>query len=390
MLTELNLPEVAPINIRCEADYYGASHLIAQQLGLTEPPISTSTWVHGCDMFPMPRAVFSPSSSTPEQTLLVGNLVAQEWWQNNGYSRAVAVGCPFIYTHPSGYRRVPGSVLAMPSHGIPGSKRDNEQTEAWFNEVGKLRPRYSPMVCLHMDDVDSLKPYLERLKLPWFAGASLHYFSLPRIRAMFDSFDIVVSDVQGSHLPYAAWCGCGTVLLEPLFERKWEHFKDHVHFQKHPQLIQNLVFHQADFIRERLPFLFTGDLANASRPLEWAANLLGVESKRSPQEMARLLGWRWSPSEPAFADLPYDKVAAWLGAVSPDLEHAAKDEQIAKLKQVQSALKLDLKDARSKVKQSDHEGRKQVAFNTSISGKIGRKLFSTEKRVRSLFDKKSD
>lgn len=379
MFDPSSLPDAPSIQVRCEPDYYGASHLIADCTGLPRPPKSLSSWVHGCDMFPIPRTIFTPQCPDPEQTHLVGNPVIAQWFRDNGYAKAIAVGCPFIYTRPSGMPRVPGSVLAMPSHGLPGSKRDDAQTRAWFSRVAALRQHFPVVVvCLYADDTEALKPLLDQHGLPWFTGANLHAYSLPRIRAMFDSFELVVSDVQGSHFPYAAWCGCKVALLEPLFERKWEHFKDHILYQKRPELVQNLVFHQTDFIRNRLPFLFPADITAAVCPHEWAADLLGDRCKRPPHEIARLLGWKWDAQDPAFEGIEFQEAAHWLGASNPNVEAASLQTKL-------DELKASGKEQRKALQQAEKALQSLSPFAGSLSGKFGRRLYSIEKRVRGWF-----
>jgi hypothetical protein len=160
---------------------------------------------------------------------------------------------------------------------------------------------------------------------------------------------------------------------------------NHPHFQKYPRLKQNLVFHEPENIRSRLPFLFVDHLSQAQCPLAWAEELLGVSSKRTPQEMARLMGWKWSPEEPAFAGIPYEEVASWLGAVSPDHEILSRDQQIVKLKEQNDGLKGELKEVQAELRKTTKQQQRQDAFVRSLSGRMARGFYSVEKRVRSLF-----
>lgn len=369
-------PETPPVTVRCEPDYYGASRLISSALGLPAPPISRSTWVHGCDMFPMPREVFSPHFNTPDQTHLVAGQIMQDWFRERGLVRAVATGCPIVYTAASGRDRIPGSVLLMPSHSLPEIISDQEHAIAWVKNVAPLRSRYPHMAaCVHSGDVDLLRPVLEEHGIEYFTGAGVHKSCLDRMRAIFESFELMITDSQGSHIPYAAWCGCRVALAPPLHIRRWEDIKMHPHMVKYPEVERNLAFHEPQSIRSRLPFLLPDSPEQATCPKEWADSILGTSFKRSPQEMARLLGWQWEAGDPAFEGLKYEDVAPWLGAANAD--PAAR-----KWETKNTTLKQEFKEQGKALKDAEKQLQRQQPFLDSISAKIGRALYSFEKRLR--------
>ncbi len=369
-------PAAVPVSIRCEPDYYGAAHLIARSLGLPTAPISRSSWFHGCDMFPMPREVFSPQYNTPGQTHLVNNKVMEAWFRDRGLPLAIAAGCPIIYTPPSGRERVPGSVLLMPSHSLPEMKSDQEHAVEWLQTIATLRTQYPRIAaCIHANDVAFLGPVMDQHGIEYFTGADLKTDCLPRMRAIFESFELMITDVQGSHIPYAAWCGCRVALVEPLHVRRWEDIKMHPHMVKYPQIEKNLHWNEALSIRDRLPFLMPGKLEDAVCPKDWAEELLGAHCKRTPQEMARLLGWQWDANDPAFASIAYEDVASWLGVVNADPEKEKLTRQHQTLKEEHQTQGKALRAAEKKLKQ-------QQPYLDSISSRIGRSFHSIEKRVR--------
>lgn len=377
------LPDADPFELRCEADYYGASYLISSRLNLQRTPVSSSTWVHGCDILPVPRDVFSPMKSDPESTHLVDNLATQQWWRDNGYPRTIAVGCPFVYTEFSGRERIPGSVLAMPSHGLPGSSRDDSQTDLWFERVAGLKNQFSlVMVCVHENDVEALRPRMERHQLEWFKGAAMNSLALPRMRAIFDSFEFMVTDVQGSHLPYAAWSGCRVAILEPSYLPKWEHVEHHPHMKKYPETRKNIAFFEPEFMHARFPFLFPEEISKATCPREWAGALLGVDCKRSPEELARLLGWRADDS--AFVDSAYEDIAGWLGGVNPDEKIEWLTSQVERWKGEHATLKTEHKALGDQLRKAQKDLDRERPFLASLSSRIARGLYSIEKRVRRL------
>ncbi len=381
METRLVLPEAPPLEIRCEPDYYGAAHVVAASLGFAKPPVSTSTWVHGCEIVPVPRPAFSPHFNTPEQTHLVSNRATQQWWHDNGFSKAVAVGCPFLYTGPSGRERIPDSVLAMPNHGLPNCAVDLEHTQKWLQTLTQLKLKHAcVVVCLHADDIAQLSPVIESHGLSWIEGAKVQTLSLPRMRAMFDSFEYMVTDAQGSHLAYASWCGCKVAMLPPFYVRQWEHFKDHPHMKQNPQTRMNLIFHQPENIRARLPFFFVDDLSQAQCPREWAEGILGMESKRTPEELARLLGWQ--ADDPAFAELAYGDVAGWLGAANPHQQVEWLTAQVERWKGEHAELREEHKTQSDLLRKAVKDLDSQRPYLDSLSSRIARGLYSIEKRAR--------
>jgi hypothetical protein len=381
------LPDAESVPIRCEADYYGASRLIAEALGLSEPPVSRSSWVHGCDMFPMPREVFSPHFNVPEQTHLVGNQTAAKWWQANGFRKAVAVGCPFVYTRPSGLPKIPGSVLAMPNHSLPGCSRDRQHVVTWLRMIDSIKNGFTSVtVCLHADDVEELLPLVTQAGLQWIVGAKHNTASLPRMRALFDQCEFMFTDVQGSHVPYAAWCDCKVALLPPIYVREWEFMASHPHSKNYPQTRKNLAFHEPDFIRQRLPFLFVERPEQAICPKEWAAELLGASCAREPETLARLLGWR--ADDPALEGEVYEKVAASFGAVSPDKEIQALNAKVAELREKMRSERAAHQQTTKQFTKLNKVAQRQQVYLDSISSKFAKRLFSIEKRLRGLFARK--
>jgi hypothetical protein len=371
------LPEPLPVAIRCEPDYYGASHLIAAELGLQQPPKSSSSWVHGCSMLPVPREVLVPHFNNPDQTHLVENEVTQNWWRSRGYPKAVAAGCPILYTKPSGRARIPGSVLAMPMHTHAGTTSDDTHLHHWLSSVVRLKNSYSEVfVCLHGEDAARVGPLVDSLGLSWLTGVRFDTLSLPRVRAMLESFEYVVTDFLGSHVSYAAWCGCKVAFYGEPYQVNVEDFRHHVYYQKNPEGLKNIELLHPTHVKQRFPFLFCDDLAKATCPRAWAEECLGVASQRSAQDIARLLGWQ--VDDPALADVPYETRSCLLGSSNPD-------SAMGRLLHKVSALKQSAAQAKKTLRTQEKKQQKLEAFANSLSGRIGRSLYSIEKRARRLF-----
>lgn len=375
MFDPSQLPEAPKLIVRCEPDYYGASHMIASLLGLSSAPASRSSWVHGCDMRPIPRAFFIPHFPNADQTHLVSNLAHQQLWRENGYPLAVAVGCPFVYTQPSGSKRLPGSVLLMPNHLLAESGGGKSQMVSWLEEMATIRSSFNDVaVCIYSGDVPTLAPEAERLGLSWFAGAAYDTLSLPRLRAMFDQFEFVFTNGNGSHVPYAAWAGCKVALTKPYYRVELEHLNRHPRYVQYPELLKNVVAGLPENLQKRFPFLFPDEPHEAECPADWAGEMLGANCKRPLPELARLLGWSWTANDPAFQGVAYESVAAWLGASNPTPEDAAWQKRLQAAKEKNKTVTSVLKKAAKRLDEYER-------FGKSISGRLGRALYSLEKRL---------
>jgi len=371
------------VPIRCEADYYGASLLVAREIGLHSAPVSRSSWVHGCDVLPVPRPAFTPMQDDPEMTHLVANQRTADWWIAHGYTKAIAVGCPFVYTQPSRSPRVANSVLAMPNHRPKGVKSDGNSQDAWLRKVADLQPQYQVTISVYQDELPELLPTIQKLGMSYITGAKLECDSLQHIRDLLGSFEFVVSDAQGSHLPYAAYCGCKVAILPPYYQRLWENIKDHPHMQKHPSMKDNLVYYTAENMHSRMPWMFPASLNDAICPKEWADDLLGVTERKSSEELARLLGW--SADAPECGSIPYPGAAEILGAVNPNLEHLESLRRIEKQSQEIVELKLECKALRAEAKRNQKRTDSYQPFAQSTSARLARGFYSIEKRLRAWF-----
>ena len=113
------LPEPRPIQRRTEADYYGASGLIASALGLPTVPPSVASWKHGISYennLRFPELILTEGNRATRHLVGRGEQVAQ--LNGRGYLRVHAVGVPYVYVEPPATQRVPRTLLVMPAHSL--------------------------------------------------------------------------------------------------------------------------------------------------------------------------------------------------------------------------------------------------------------------------------
>lgn len=289
------LPAIEPLARRTEADYYGASYLIAAELGTMEPPPSIASWKHGVFF---ESSIRSPCMLVTEGSRFTRQLVANDWQvkclRDDGYLRVHAVGVPFLYVRPSGARRMANSLLVMPAHRVAKAAHSFDEG-AYADALGELRARFDRVAaCISAPCAreGGWTRALERIGIPWFVGAdSGDRNALRRMRHVFDSFEFMTTNVLGSHVAYASFCGCRVSIWGPYAEIRLEDYKAVPWYQKNWRHASALVecFTEAR-ARNRHPILFQ-DPWSAPVLTDWAKPFLGYAQRRSPAEVARLLGW---------------------------------------------------------------------------------------------------
>lgn len=292
-----NLPPIIPIKLRNEADYYGISHIIADELKLDRVPRSFAHWTHGWIYAePITSSREINCWAKPKDVVLVATQKEVDLLNREGYSKAHAVGMPFLYTKNQTVQRYPRSLLVMPAHS--GSQSSIEADEkAYIQKLLEIRSDFSELVaCIHSSCVvnNYWIPSLEKAGIPWILGASVFdRNSLQKMRTIFQSFDYMTTNTIGSHIPYASYCGCKVSIYSysRFTPASWERDP---WYQKNPDLLwkQYEMCHE-DVLAQRFPQFFKSPI-DATTNQEWAKQVLGEENRRSPETIAKRLGWQRS------------------------------------------------------------------------------------------------
>lgn len=291
-----------------EIDFYGASAIIANQLKLEKPLYGLASWKHGWLWFD----TISPVRLVESENKKIHNLVFTKkdemYLKSYGYSKAVAVGAPFIYSEQKEISRIPNSILIFPPHSTQSCKFDASSDRLpYIDYLLSLKDKFSVVVAsIGGEDVikNNWIHAFEKANIPWITGAwSYDKNALNRINTLIHHFEFVTSNNPGSHFAYAAYCGCKVSFWGSDVERKKSDLTIHPFYKKNPHIAK--VFNNIDFATEfkkRYPFFFVEPWA-ADQHIEWAKAVLGEDNKKQPEEIARLFGWnilqtmpgRWKP-----------------------------------------------------------------------------------------------
>lgn len=210
-----------------------------------------------------------------------------------GFGDVHAIGLPFVYVALPNLTRIPGTLLAMPSHGLPeaGSRIVGD----YADYIAAQRQNFQDVVvCLHRADFcqPNVRVLFAERGLTAVCGADPDDADgYDRMAWLFSMFDVVTGNEFGSHLAYSALTGAKVSIAgpQPAFDR--------CYYQKLPfyrncsavlDLAEQLV--ESRVLEFNYPFLYV-DPRNAQSCTEWAAHQIGLGNRRRPEELRGLFGW---------------------------------------------------------------------------------------------------
>ncbi len=295
----LGLPRVQRLpSRRHEASFYGAMYLLAEQAGIRhfdpDPPF---LWLHGVKLPPLPtdpELLLGFFFHRPYERILVRDAEYAAILSTHGLKSEV-MGMPFVYAMGQGVRRRPGSLLIVPAHSLKNTEHD-WPFEEFARQMAALKPKFSEVVaCIHPACWE--KGYwiaeLEREGIRCVRGAdSYDLNSLKRMAVLFESFETVLTNVWGSHIPYAAACEARVCLHKDYAGFRREDFANAPAYRDRPKVLERLGQKgREDYVRE-LPWLDRAP-EEAVTQVEWGLKLIGAEHKRSRREVRKLFDWNW-------------------------------------------------------------------------------------------------
>jgi hypothetical protein len=286
-----------------DSEYYGASRIIAREIGIPSSLPTTASWSHGW-IFDNIRSFKQITGEfiNPNRLYLVRNEAEREILQLQGL-RAEAIGLPFLYALKAEPppQRIPGSLLVMPTHGTTQCPV-NEKNAFLLAKLAPIRVQFST-VCACVSGMCVINrqwiDQLERNDIPWITGAWVFDMNaLRRMARLLQSFEYVYTDSFGSHLLYASAAGCRVVCdldvgamptmeqlaaLDPMY-------------RAHPDILDDFRKEHADYeswlrwLHDQYPQFFQR-FEEASLRTEWGLNELGEPCMRRPAEIAQLFDW---------------------------------------------------------------------------------------------------
>lgn len=292
------LHTVKKIAIRNEVDRFGFSHLLARKFGLNTVPRSFACFAHGWTWNTNLKIEDFGYFFTPRMVpIVVATKYQQEFLINSGFSNVHAGGLPFAYVEKSNFERKPGSLLIMPPHSMKFDGISGIDSKL-LNYIEKIKYKFSDICfCLHMEDYDDLEitTALRQRNINFVPGADpSDANSLLRTREIFDSYEYVTSTIMGSHILYAAFCGCKVSILKNYFHSYSRNtFLNYSMIQSIPGLEQRYIerFNNLKKLEHQFPWLFVDHPIKAVEMLDWSRNEIGYNNLMSKDILMKVLGW---------------------------------------------------------------------------------------------------
>lgn len=311
----LKLPAPQAMRVRTEADFYGASSLVWEAMGhgMTQSPRPFADWVHGIDP-PWDRTsleyelVWRRWIGVPRfaRRVLVATMRQAEVLAGLGYRMVQAVGAPILYAERWMSPKILGMRVLMPEHSLayrPFGKGFRLEAAKLIDYVKDTEVDFNlSLFCLYGDDVESGQwpELLDAHGLRWVQGASINdRNALRRMVRLLSQAETIQTNALGSHIVYAAWLGCTVnwLNLGPRLQNDSGAAENDPFWSRHPDGPLSL---ERSVYSLDLPS--TGSLVrqfgigqtsyDPVKAQQVARESLGLNCRRSPEEMATLLGFK--------------------------------------------------------------------------------------------------
>ena len=281
---------------------YGTYQVAATYCGYSSPPAEfRGEWQHG---WVPPDSVIHPEMVTAadglsrhrrlSHSILVARADEEQYLREQGFQSVHSVGLPIVYGASPDTSRHAGSLLVMPVHSLEYTKHD-WNFEAYADEIDAVRSRFSKVVaCVSASCfrrgywVDAF----ERRGIPVISGADIFDANtFRRLACLFGHFEFMTTNGFGSHLVYAALFGAKPSIYGTIAPLSADDFKDDAFYQHNPETVRMVVdMSTPEALRSRFEDLFLPPWTAPERA-EWGRFQAGMQCKRDPDELRRLLGW---------------------------------------------------------------------------------------------------
>jgi hypothetical protein len=283
-------------------DLYGAFDIVREYCGFSDFPNPVPTtdnlmWQHGVEyssIIVIPEQVFGAPFPNKNTKLLVSNKSLSEYINKRINNSVIPIGLPVVYLPEFKIKRAENTLLVFPGHGVPNSSADDYCNNLYADYIKKISPKFKKVeVSIFGPDIDRGAPVYEIFKkrgLKIIRGVENSKRTLHEQKKKLLSFSHVTSNVMGSHIPYAASCGCKVSIAGPTHEYKREHLENIGFYKLFPAALEIVAKYSESSLRSYFPWLFC-EPHEAKTCEAWGNEHIGLDCKLSPMEMCKLFQW---------------------------------------------------------------------------------------------------
>ena len=217
-IKNLILPPIIPYQLSAKfengwTDQYGAISiaLLYAKMKSKEPVFIKGFWDHGCGapwINNSPNWLVCNAINLKNEYVYTCRKDNEIILQKAGYLKSQAIGLPILYTKSLNLRRIPRSLLVMPTHTLSGDSFDDKTAfQEYVKEIKLSTDGFEHVViCIHPSCHKNglWTREFESQGFDVIYGA-LNYDrnALIRMRALFEQFEVVTTNGWGSHVAYA-------------------------------------------------------------------------------------------------------------------------------------------------------------------------------------------
>jgi len=295
--------QAIPHGLNCyPSSQYGVQAIASRYCGLKSnraaiPGVWQHGWLTPNRPLSIPVCIGHALNPSPQSAIWVASQRIADFLRGEGFLNARAIGLPFCYVETQRFfPRKPGSLLLMPAHSLDYTTH-NWDSRAYVAAIESLRSDFTEVVaCIHQSCIRHgyWADAFRAAGIPVLAGAhESDPTSLYRLRAIFDSFEFVSTNVIGSHVAYAAACGAKVSVFGPYAETKPTDHANTPFYTANPHLLSEAATNYGTeaSMRQAMPQFFVAHPGEAVDQTAWAQAEIGYDCRLAPDEMRRAFGW---------------------------------------------------------------------------------------------------
>ena len=292
----VTLPDYKKIAIRNDVDRFGFSNLLADSLSFSYTPRSFCTWLHGWIWWDSVSEYDLSCNGLPYDIPIVVAKTEQKLLLNSlGYLKVYVDGLPFSYTTYTGVTRNENSLLSFIPHESDSHPVSHSLINDYLDYLVTIKESFDEVfVCIFWGGpVDKiLLDSITIRGLKYVFGANPYdKNSLVRMRTLLDYFNFVTTPVMGSHVVYAAYCGCKVSICGSFISTRGNDIPTN---NKSQEYFDRLVeVESLDWVKKNFLFLFYNHPKEAVDCSLWAKTEIANKSLTN-DELIDILGWSFN------------------------------------------------------------------------------------------------